>query len=267
MTVSISTFYKFVAIEDTAALKTEVAAAGCRLGIRGSVIIAGEGINATVAGTDESVQSFLSLLRSDTRFCDLESKQTWAAAQPFRRLKVKVKLEIVTFGRPGINPAADAGTYVEASDWNALVRLPNVIVVDTRNAYETQIGTFPGAIDPNTQNFSEFAAFADQALDPSKHSKIAMFCTGGIRCEKATAYLRAKGFEDVYHLRGGILKYLEVVPKEQSLWSGDCFIFDDRIALDHDRIPGAYHRCSVCGQPLRGGGDGSAERCLKAGCE
>jgi UPF0176 protein len=262
MTLAVSTFYKFVAIEDPAALKAEVAASGCRLGIRGTVIIAGEGINATVAGTNESVQSFLRLLRSDKRFRDLESKESWAATQPFRRFKVKVKPEIVTFGRPEINPAANAGTYVEAGDWNALIQQPDVIVVDTRNAYETRIGTFPGAIDPNTQNFSEFAAFVDQAFDPGQHRKVAMFCTGGIRCEKATAYLRSKGFEDVYHLHGGILKYLQVVPSDESLWSGDCFIFDARIALDHASQPRDYRLCHVCGFPVPGANRGGDQDCL-----
>lgn len=266
MTVTVSTFYKFTTITDAAALKAEVAAFGCSLGIRGSILIAGEGINATASGSGDSIARLLTWLRSDIRIGEFESKESVAQSHPFRRLKVKVKPEIVTFGRPDILPSAGAGKYVRPENWNALIAEPDVVVVDTRNSYETCIGTFPGALDPKTETFGAFAAFADEALDPQRHRRVAMFCTGGIRCEKATAYLRSKGFDEVYHLQGGILKYLEVVPQSESLWQGECFIFDDRIALDHDRNPSAYRLCSVCGQPVRGGsGKGLKQRCPKCG--
>jgi UPF0176 protein len=249
MTVLISTFYKFTAIAQAADLKTEVAALGCSLGIRGSVLIANEGINATVSGAEDAVAGFLSWLRTDNRIGDFESKESTALSHPFRRLKVKVKPEIVTFGRPDVRPAELAGTYVRPEDWNELIKEPGVVVIDTRNSYETSIGTFEGALDPKTETFSEFASYVDGMLDVPRDQKIAMFCTGGIRCEKATAYLRAKGFYEVYHLQGGILKYLEVVPPSKSLWQGDCFIFDDRIAIDHARKPSNYRLCHRCGSP------------------
>lgn len=257
MTITIAAFYKFVAIEHPAQLKIEVAALGCRLGIRGTVLVASEGINATISGSPEAIADFLTWLRSDHRFSDLTAKESNALAHPFRRLKVKVKPEIVTFGHPEVNPAAGAGNYVRPEDWNALIRDPDVVLVDTRNTYEFGIGTFPGAIDPKTQTFREFAAFADAELDTVRNKKVAMFCTGGIRCEKATAYLRARGFGEVYHLQGGVLKYLEVVPKEESLWLGECFIFDDRVALEHGGKPAGYQHCKVCGMPVRTNGSGA----------
>ena len=251
MTVTVSTFYKFTTIAEAAKLTAEVAALGCSLGIRGSILIAGEGINATVSGSGDSIARLLTWLRSDTQIGDFESNESVAQSHPFRRLKVKVKPEIVTFGRPDILPLAGAGTYVRPENWNALIAEPDVVVVDTRNSYETCIGTFPGALDPKTETFGAFAAFADVALDPQRHRKVAMFCTGGIRCEKATAYLRSKGFEDVYHLQGGILKYLEVVPQSESLWQGECFVFDDRSALGHTRRAGRFALCPVCGWNVR----------------
>ena len=250
MTVVVSTFYKFTEIPDPRSLQSEIAEAGSSLKVRGSVLIANEGINATVSGTSESVSGLLNFLQSKDYIGALDTKETLANSHPFRRLKVKFKPEIVTFGQPGIRPAENAGTYVKPEDWNALIREPGVVVVDTRNKYETCIGTFPGAIDPATDTFSSFAAFADLVLQPVRHRKIAMFCTGGIRCEKATAYLLSKGFDEVFHLSGGILKYLEVVPPAESLWQGDCFIFDDRIALDHTRRAGSFALCPVCGRPV-----------------
>jgi UPF0176 protein len=264
MTVTVSAFYKFVAIADPAALRDEITEMCRQLAVMGTVLVANEGINATVSGADENIIQLLGWLRSGERFHDLQSKESLAPAHPFKRLKVKVKPEIVTFGHPGIDPALNAGTYVCPEDWNALIQEPDVIVVDTRNTYEVDIGTFPGAIDPKTQTFSDFAAFADAELSSLRNQKIAMFCTGGIRCEKATAYLRAQGFKDVYHLQGGILKYLEAVPEAESLWQGECFIFDERVALEHGVKPAGYGHCSRCGWPVRGDGSaGQPQECVK----
>lgn len=251
MQTTVSTFYKFVRIDDPQALKVELAAFGCRHAIKGTILIAHEGINATVCGRDLDVRALLTRLRSDARFADLVTKESYAEAPTFRRFKVKVKPEIVTFGHPEIDPVGDVGAYVAPENWNALIEEDGVIVVDTRNAYEYDVGTFKGAIDPKTANFREFAAFVDSALAEARDRKVAMFCTGGIRCEKATAYLRAKGFENVYHLEGGILKYLEVVKPEQSLWQGECFIFDERVALGHGVTPGHARLCLACGYPVR----------------
>lgn len=250
MSITVSTFYKFATIDDPDALKTEVSARACSLGIKGTILIAHEGINATISGNTAGIAALLEWLRADDRFRNMEDKQSLASAHPFRRLKVKVKPEIVTFGHPDIDPSQNAGTYVPPERWNALIQDPDVVVIDTRNAYEVGIGTFQGAIDPQTETFQDFAKFADATLNTSKHRKIAMFCTGGIRCEKATAYLRARGFSDVYHLQGGILKYLKVVPKSESLWQGACYIFDDRVALEHGVTPGNYRHCRRCGYPV-----------------
>ena len=251
MTITVSAFYKFVSIDDPAALQGVLAAGGCALGLKGTILLASEGINATISGEAASIAKFLEDLRADARFHDLVSKESVNAKHPFKRYKVKVKPEIVTFGQPDLNPAANAGAYVRPEDWNALIQDPDVIVVDTRNFYEFGIGTFEGAIDPKTQTFRDFPNFVREALDPARDTKIAMFCTGGIRCEKATAYMRSQGFKDVYHLEGGILKYLEVVPEDQSLWRGECFIFDERIALEHGVTPGDYGQCPRCGYPVR----------------
>lgn len=269
MSITISAFYKFVSIADPEALKHELAARGCALGLKGTILLAHEGINATISGTAAAMTEFLATLRSDVRFRDLVSKESLNTQHPFRRFKVKVKPEIVTFGQPDLDPAANAGTYVRPEDWNALIKDPDVVVVDTRNFYEFGIGTFEGAIDPKTETFRDFPKFVGESLNAARDRKIAMFCTGGIRCEKASAYMRAQGFGDVYHLEGGILKYLEVVPKEQSLWRGDCFIFDERIALEHGVKPGDYSQCPRCGYPVRSDvegaiADGMCETCAKA---
>jgi UPF0176 protein len=251
MQITVSAFYKFVTVEDPEALRDRVAPEACRLGIKGTILIAREGINATICGDDAGVRSLLAFLRADPRFDNLVSKESYCDAPTFRRLKVKVKPEIVTFGHPDIDPIQNAGTYVAAEQWNALIAQPDVLVIDTRNTYEYAIGTFNGAIDPHTKTFREFADFVDLNLDPARDKKVAMFCTGGIRCEKATAYLRARGFDDVYHLEGGILKYLEVIPESESLWTGECFIFDDRVALEHGVTPGQTRLCRKCGFPHR----------------
>ena len=192
----------------------------------------------------------LAYLKSDARFNDIDHKESLDSELPFYRMKVKLKKEIVTMGREGIDPKMLVGHYVEPQDWNALITDPEVTVIDTRNHYECDIGSFEGAINPQTTTFKEMPAFVDQQLDPAKHKKVAMFCTGGIRCEKSTAYLLEQGFDEVYHLKGGILKYLEEVPAEKSLWQGECFVFDNRVAVDHDLNVGSYDQCHGCRHPI-----------------
>lgn len=263
MKLTVSTFYKFVRILDPAELQGDLTRFCEEHGLRGTVLIAGEGINATVSGRGEDVDRLLAWLRSDRRFADLVAKQSSSDGHPFKRLKVKVKSEIVTFGDDDGNPARGTGTYVAPEDWNALIRSPDVVVVDTRNSYECDIGSFKGALDPQTGSFREFPSFVKERLDPARDRKIAMFCTGGIRCEKATAYMRAQGFENVYHLEGGILKYLEVVPPEESLWEGECFIFDGRVALGHGVRTGSHVLCARCGYPIRRADEGAQDVCSR----
>ena len=250
MTVTITAFYKFVAIENCAALREGVRAACVAHAIKGSVLIAPEGINATVSGPDAGIAAFLAGLRSDSRFSDIVSKQSFAEDHPFQRLKVRLKREIVTLGVPQADPARAAGVYVKPEDWNALLAQDGVTLIDTRNAYEVAIGSFEGAIDPGTKAFGEFPAYVKANLDPTRHKRIAMFCTGGIRCEKASAYMLGAGFAEVYHLEGGILKYLETVPKEESLWRGECFVFDARVALEYGVRGGTHVMCPDCGCPI-----------------
>lgn len=265
MSAVVITFYKFVMIREPLQLQADFAAFCKVRGMRGTVLIAGEGINATVSGSAEDIAALVRWLRSDSRFEDLVVKESHAEGHPFKRLKVKVKREIVTFGQENVDAESGAGTYVAPEDWNALIKSPDVVVIDTRNNYEYGIGTFKGAMNPETQSFSEFPAFVKETLDPGRHKKIAMFCTGGIRCEKATAYMRAQGFENVFHLEGGILKYLEVVPKEDSLWQGECFIFDGRVAVAHGVRQGCHELCSSCGHPIAVAQAGERSRC--PGCQ
>lgn len=218
--------------------------------IRGSLLLAHEGINGTVAGSRAAIDALLGWLRSHAEFADLEHKESLAERNPFFRLKIKLKKEIVTMGVPGIDPNKRVGTYVEPAAWNELIARDDVVVLDTRNDYEYAIGTFERALDPNTRSFREFPDWVKQHLDPGKHKKVAMFCTGGIRCEKASAYMLAQGFEEVYHLKGGILNYIEKMPVEQSRWRGDCFVFDNRVAVDHALKPGDYAFCPACRGPV-----------------
>ena len=196
--------------------------------MKGTILVASEGINGTISAAPDDMRSFLEVLRADRRFDDLVTKDAVAPEHPFQRLKVKVKREIVTFGRPEADPTRNVGTYVEPAEWNAVIEDPEMVVLDTRNTYEYEAGTFAGAVDPKTRRFGDFPGFVRSNLDPARHRKIAMFCTGGIRCEKASAYLKHLGFDEVYHLKGGILNYIATVPREQSLWHGDCFVFDER---------------------------------------
>jgi UPF0176 protein len=250
MTLFCSAFYKFVCVEDPARLRPSLLAECLDRGIKGSILLAHEGINGTISGEAESLSGFFLWLRQDPRFADIETKESPASAHPFGRMKVRLKREIVTLGVPEANPAQAVGTYVAPQDWNALIESPDVIVVDTRNGYEVKTGTFKGAIDPKTRSFRQFPAFVREHLDPARHERVAMFCTGGIRCEKATSYLLQQGFKEVYHLKGGILKYLETIPEEESLWQGECFVFDERVALRHGVKPGSHGLCRSCGAPV-----------------
>jgi UPF0176 protein len=249
MSVVVSALYKFVTLENYRELRQPLLEYCLAADIRGSLLLAHEGINGTVAGPRAAIDGLLARLRGDPRLADLEHKESIDEAQPFLRMKVKLKREIVTLGVPGIDPNRRAGTYVEPGDWNALISDPEVLVLDTRNDYEVKIGSFRGALDPNTQTFREFPDFVQQ-FEPARHRKVAMFCTGGIRCEKASAYMLEQGFGEVYHLRGGILKYLEEVPPEQSLWQGECFVFDQRVAVDHRLAKGSHELCHGCGWPV-----------------
>lgn len=248
--IQVAALYKFVELPDFANLQSPILDCADRNGVRGSILLANEGINGTVAGTPEGMEAFLGFLRSLPPFSDLEVKFSYCGKIPFRRMKVRLKKEIVTLGVDSVNPREQVGNYVEPEDWNALISDPDTILIDTRNQYETEIGLFEGAIDPGTEDFREFPDFVDRHLDPEKTPKVAMYCTGGIRCEKATNLLLNRGFKDVYHLKGGILKYLEKVPQEKSKWQGECFVFDQRVSVDHQLKPGQYILCDGCDRPL-----------------
>lgn len=246
--------YKFVSLPDYHALQAPIQAACERNNIKGTILLAEEGINGTIAGLTEDIQHVLNFLRTDpqfqNRFADLEHKESFADEHPFYRMKVRLKKEIVTLGVSGVSPTKKVGTYVKPEDWNTLISDPDVILIDTRNDYEVDIGTFKGALDPKTTTFREFPEYIANNLDKTKHKKVAMFCTGGIRCEKASSYMMDQGFEEVYHLQGGILKYLETVPEEKSLWQGECFVFDQRVAVKHNLEVGEYDQCYACRHPL-----------------
>lgn len=236
MSIVVSATYKFVRVEDPRELRAHLLDALRTRGMKGTILVAPEGINGTISGTAEATASFFQRLRADTRFHDLEVKHATTDTHPFKRLKVKVKHEIVTLRAPEADPTRRVGTYVDPADWNALISDPDVLVIDTRNAYEVTEGTFANAIDPGTAHFAEWPRYVAGHLDPQHHRRIAMFCTGGIRCEKASAYLLAHGFENVYHLKGGILNYLAKVPAEESLWRGRCFVFDERGGVDDTTV-------------------------------
>jgi UPF0176 protein len=237
MPLEVAAFYQFARLSDFRCLREPLRAMCARLGLKGSVLLAHEGINGTLAGTGDGIAAFVSELQHGELFGDrldhLELKYSQAAALPFRRLKVRLKKEIVTLGDAAADPTRQVGTYVDPADWNDLIAAPDTLVLDTRNAFEVAMGTFEGAVDPGIRSFGQFKDFAANHLDPAKHRRIAMFCTGGIRCEKASAHLLARGFGEVYHLKGGILKYLEGVPEAESRWRGECFVFDERVALGH----------------------------------
>ena len=248
--VVVAALYKFVALDDYHALREPLLDVCTAAGTRGTLLLAAEGINGTIAGTRAGVDKVLGYLRSDPRMADLEHKESRDERMPFHRMKVKLKKEIVTMGVAGVDPNTRVGTYVRPGDWNDLVNDPEVLLIDTRNDYECDIGSFKGALDPRTVNFREFPEYVRANLNPAVHKKVAMFCTGGIRCEKASAFMLNEGFEEVFHLQGGILKYLEEVPPEESTWEGECFVFDNRVAVDHQLEKGQYDQCHGCRHPI-----------------
>lgn len=248
--IQVSALYKFATFPDYTDHRQTLLEAAEQRGIVGSLLLAEEGINGTIAGMPEAVEAFLQVLQSDERFRMLELKHSFAAGLPFRRMKVRLKKEIVTLGQPAANPQKVVGTYVEPSDWNTLVADPSVTLIDTRNHYETEVGSFRGAMDPQTHDFREFPEYVEKTLNPDTHPRVAMYCTGGIRCEKASSLLLQRGFKEVYHLKGGILNYLEKVAPDESLWEGECFVFDRRVTVDHALRPGRYTLCDGCDRPL-----------------
>lgn len=248
--ITICALYKFVSLPDFKDLRAPLLAKMESLGVKGTLLLAHEGINGTVSAPQQGIDALLQWLNSDSRLNPISYKLSYDDAHPFYRTKVKLKKEIVTMGQPNIDPTQVVGTYVKPEDWNQLISDPDVVVVDTRNDYEIELGTFKNAINPNTETFREFPEYVEKHLDPKKHKKVAMFCTGGIRCEKSTAYMKEQGFEEVYHLEGGILQYLEDIPKEQSLWNGDCYVFDNRVAVSHGVEVADYDQCYACRLPI-----------------
>ncbi|MGC6441448.1 MAG: rhodanese-related sulfurtransferase [Rubripirellula sp.] len=248
--VVVAALYRFTPLDDYATLKEPIESTMVRLGVKGSLLLAKEGINGTIAAHREGIDGILAYLRQDDRLSELDVKESYCDEMPFKRARVRLKKEIVTMGVEGIDPLKTVGTYVDPKDWNTLLNDPDVTLVDTRNDYEYAIGTFKGAMNPETHTFREFPEYVENNLDPEKHRKVAMFCTGGIRCEKSTALLKGMGFEEVYHLRGGILKYLEEVEPSESLWEGDCFVFDGRVSVGHGLEEGEHIMCFGCGWPV-----------------
>ncbi|RUT27560.1 hypothetical protein C0V97_00320 [Asaia sp. W19] len=260
--ICIAALYRFTPFADPATIRTPLLDACQGLGIKGTLLLAREGINGTIAGSDEAITAIIAHIRALPGCDALEWKLSRAETMPFNRMKVRLKREIVTMGQPDIDPLAGVGRYVSAMDWNALIADPDTILIDTRNDYEVAVGTFKGAIDPDIQSFREFpdwfrARRAELAAE-GRTPKIAMFCTGGIRCEKSTAFALSEGVQDVYHLKGGILKYLEEVPEAESLWEGECFVFDQRVTVRHGLEPGAYDLCHACRRPISGEDKNSA---------
>ncbi len=254
----VAALYRFTRFPDPAALQGPLAKTCCAVGVKGTLLLAREGINGTIAGTDTAIESVLAHIRALPGCADLIPKTAWADTMPFHRMKVRLKKEIVTLGLPDLDPVANAGTYVEPADWNVLIADPDVVVIDTRNDYEVAIGAFARAVDPKTSSFSAFpdwfrdyrAGLEEERGPDAPPLKVAMYCTGGIRCEKSTAFLKSEGIEDVFHLKGGILDYLEQVPEPDSLWRGECFVFDERVAVGHGLSPGTHALCRACRRPI-----------------
>jgi UPF0176 protein len=267
--VAIAAFYRFVAIAEPAELASEICAIGSEGAVKGTIIVAHEGFNGTIAGEPAAVEAVLDRLRAVPNAGDFRVMRHQSGAVPFMRWKVKVKREIVTMGHGDLDPARNAGTHVAPADWNALIAQDDVVLIDTRNAYEVGIGSFENALDPGTRAFGEFPAWfdakAEQWQAEGRTPRIAMFCTGGIRCEKSTAYARSRGFEEVYHLKGGILAYLDEVPEADSRWNGNCFIFDERVSLDHSLDAATVPLCPTCGQPVSAGAEACADHRSAAG--
>lgn len=246
----VAALYHFAKVADPDALRGPLRAVCDAHGVKGTVLIAPEGINGTIAGSREGINAVLAHIRAIPGFAALEHKESSAAVLPFPRMKVRLKREIVTMGQPDVDPTAAVGNYVDPTDWNALVDDPNVVLIDTRNDYEVEIGSFQGAVDPQNSSFGEFPAWWAENADRFEGKKVAMFCTGGIRCEKSTNYLLGQGVEEVYHLKGGILKYLEEVPEVDSRWHGSCFVFDGRVSVDHGLAEGPHELCHACRMPI-----------------
>ena len=250
MAYKITFFYKFVPLEDFEEIRKPLLETCHSLNIVGTILLAREGINGTIGGTTQDIDGIVAHLRSDERLNDLQFKFSEASEKPFHRIKVRLKKEIITMGVPGVDPFRQTGQHVSPEEWNHLINDPDVYVLDTRNKYETAIGSFENAVDPQTESFGEITTFVEQNLAKDKDRKIAMFCTGGIRCEKLSAYMLGQGFRKIYQLNGGILKYLEEMPEEQSHWKGDCFVFDHRVSVGHALTEGEYTMCHGCGNPL-----------------
>ncbi len=248
--IVVCALYKFVTLENFQALRLPLHEVMEAHQVRGTLLLADEGINGTIAGSRQAVDKVLAWLRSDPRLADIDHKESLTDTMPFNRAKVKLKKEIVTMGVAGIDPKRVVGTYISPKNWNKLISDPEVILVDTRNDYEFKVGSFKNAINPNTLSFREFPQYVKDHLDPEKHKKVAMFCTGGIRCEKSTAFLKEQGFDQVYHLKGGILKYLEEVPAQETLWEGECFVFDERVTVNLQLEKGRYDQCNACRLPI-----------------
>jgi len=251
MTYCVAALYHFTRLKDFEALKEPLLDMCQMLEIKGTILLAHEGINGTIAGTDAAIGDLLTFLRADPRLKDLEHKESRAEDLPFYRMKIRLKNEIVTMGVDGVDPNDIVGTYVDPAEWNALISDPDVILIDTRNDYEVEIGSFEGAINPDTKTFRDFPKWvADNEDNLRVKKKVAMFCTGGIRCEKASSYMKQRGFDEVYHLKGGILKYLETIQEDSSLWNGDCFVFDQRVAVGHGLAESHYDQCFACRHPI-----------------
>lgn len=248
--IVVSALYHFVRLENPSDLREPLLTFLNDHTIRGTLILATEGINGTVSGSREAIDALYAWFKEHPQLKDVKAKESFHDEQPFYRTKVKLKKEIVTMGVEGIDPQKVVGTYVKPKDWNALISDPDVVLVDTRNDYEFDVGTFKGAVNPNTESFREFPQYVADNLDANKHKKVAMFCTGGIRCEKSTAYLKEQGFDEVYHLEGGILKYLEEVDSKETMWEGECFVFDNRVTVGHELKVGDYELCHACRKPL-----------------
>ena len=248
--VRVAALYRFAHFDDPAALRVPLYDLCARLGVKGTLLLAREGINGTIAGAEAAIADVVAHIRTLPGCADVEIKASEAAAMPFHRLKVRLKREIVTMGEPDIDPLTDVGTYVAPAEWNALIERPDTVVIDTRNAYEARVGSFAGALDPGTATFSDFPEWFREHQDELAGKTIAMFCTGGIRCEKATAFVKAQGFDSVFHLHGGILKYLEEVPEADSRWQGECFVFDERVAVGHGLAEGSHALCRACRMPV-----------------
>ena len=263
--IVVCALYRFIALENYQQIQQPLLNIMEANDVKGTLLLASEGINGTIAGSRVGIDNVLNWLKQDPSFTNLTCKESFDESNPFYRTKVKLKKEIVTMGIEGIDPNRTVGSYVKAKDWNALISDPEVLLVDTRNDYEISIGTFENAVDPKTTNFREFPQYVKDNLDPEKHKKVAMFCTGGIRCEKSTAYLKEQGFDEVYHLEGGVLKYLEEVPEEETMWKGECFVFDNRVSVNHQLEKGQYDQCHGCRLPITED-DKKSEKYIKGIC-